>query len=84
MKHPKPKNNYLQMCYGKLKNDSPDICFTWGDECSKSDSRLLFSIFNLPLYGDMTRKTPLEELEARGYDITTIEFSIKKKTINEI
>lgn len=85
MKYPKPKDNYLQMSYGKIKdNPNPDVIYNWGDGCSKSDSRLLFYIFNHLLSTEPNEmKTPLEELENRGYDITTIEFSIKKKIVNK-
>lgn len=91
---PKAKPGELKMGYGKMPGDAPDLCFAWGDGCSKRDGNLMHYIFcgkrQRVTYGnEKVEKGPVvfdpsfvEELEARGYDITTLRFSIMKKTVN--
>ena len=78
------------MYWGKLPGDSPDVIYSWqGDSSMKIDSRLLHYCFGskhpdphtIPIFSKMNRSL-LEELEARGYDLTTLHFSITKKTAN--
>jgi hypothetical protein len=48
----------------------------------RSDSRVLYDAFCTKGYdadGNVTRPSLVEELEARGYDVTTLEFRIKRK-----
>jgi hypothetical protein len=55
----------------------------------KRDSRMLYNVFSTqspdphvaPIFSKM-KPSFIEELEARGYDITTIKFSIMKKEKN--
>ena len=63
---------------GELKfgwsND--DIVYAWGgDGASREDAHLLDLFLNKKLFD----KTLQEELISRGYDITTIKFSIRVK-----
>ena len=55
-----------------------DIGFAWGgDGATKPDSRLLYGAL---AYKDVFEgKTLVQELEARGYDLTTLRFSIRRK-----
>lgn len=55
---------------------------------SKSDGHLLHCFFSYARTSftemqDPKSKSLLDELEARGYDITTLKFSIKKKKSTE-
>lgn len=91
-RRPKLKDGELRVYYGKLPHDCPDIIFEWhGDASMKRDSRLLHFYFGSqqpdwhvqPLFSKMNLSL-LEELKDRGYDITTLKFSIMKKTIKEV
>lgn len=55
-----------------------DVGFAWGgDGASKADANLVMGVFGLvPVF---TGKTLNAELEARGYDLTTLRFSIKRR-----
>lgn len=55
-----------------------DVGFAWGgDGASKADSNLLYGALCFKsVLGD---KTLVQELEARGYDLTTMRFSIRRK-----
>ncbi len=85
MRCPRPaKPGELKALWGKLPHDAPDICYLWGGEGARScDGHLLYSMFS----GFGHRKGQhcvehdgfLKELEARGYDLTTLKFSIQKK-----
>ena len=92
---PKAKPGELKAQWGRVDGDSPDFVYAWGPGVEKADARLLHGIFGckqirlafseadraksggLPYYFD---STALEELEERGYDLTTLKFSIRKKT----
>ena len=88
---PKLKDGELRIYWGKLPHDSPDVVFSWqGDRSMKRDTALLCYHFSkrepdtsaMPIFSKMNLSL-LEELEARGYDITTLRFSIMKKPVNE-
>ena len=54
-----------------------------GNGASKNDAALImFALCDQPLYTRAGKNDPslVNELEARGYDITTLRFSIRKKT----
>lgn len=86
VKVPKQIPNTLRVTWGREDHDpNPDVMFSWGEGCQKGDSMLLhsmFSGFEHRKYGKHPAEHDgyLKELEARGYDLTTIKFSIKKKT----
>ncbi len=80
-REPKANPGELKAQYGKLKHDSPDIIYAWGDGCSSADARLLHYVMSREWYhpADGTwGDSFIKELEKRGYDITTLKFSIKK------
>ncbi|WP_374349202.1 hypothetical protein [Chitinimonas sp.] len=90
-RRPKLKDGELRVYWGKLPHDCPDVIFAWQGETSmKGDSRLLHYYlagqqpdpFVTPLFSKM-RPSLIQELEARGYDITTIEFRIRKRETAE-
>ena len=82
------KPGVLEVYWGVTKGDpTPDIIYHRGEGCAKPDGHLLYSFFGCKRERQdwQTGKTVfdqslLEELEARGYDLTTLKFSIKKKT----
>lgn len=86
---PKMKDGELRMYWGKLPHDNPDVVLSWqGDRSMKCDTALLHyvvcspkpSLTHMPLFSKMELSL-IDELIARGYDITTLKFSIQKKTI---
>ena len=86
---PKLKDGELRVHWGKLPGDTPDVIYSCqGDSSMNRDCRLLHNIlatkkpdlFAKPLFSKMNPSL-LEELESRGYDITTLRFSIMKRKI---
>ena len=89
------KPGQLLVYYGKLPHDDPDVVFAWGGAgANRRDGAYLQWALGgkrcRPVYGEERVKvggpvvfdpSVLEELEARGYDITTIQFSIMKKEV---
>lgn len=69
--------------------DSPDVCVAWGGGGSNGrDARLILNVINgermardwsKPGGPTIWERSLIKELEARGYDITTLKFSIERK-----
>ena len=88
LRKPKLKDGELRIYWGKEhRNDTPDVIFAWqGDSAMRWDTRLLHyhlgcqrpDPFKQPLFSVM-QPSLIEELTSRGYDITTLKFSIMKK-----
>lgn len=87
LRKPKMKNGELRVYWGKPEHCEPDIVLAWqGDSMMKQDTNMIYSFmcskhpdpFFKPLFGKMN-PSMIEELDARGYDITTLKFSIMKK-----
>lgn len=85
---PKLKYGELRIYWGKVPHENPDVVLAYqGDHMMKRDSNMLHSFicsqhpdpFAKPLFSKMN-PSMIEELEARGYDITTLKFSIMKKS----
>lgn len=87
LRKPKLKDGELRMYWGREPHDSPDVMLAWqGDRMMKRDTSLLH--FHLcsrhpdphakPIFSKM-EPSLIEELEARGYDLKTLKFSIMKK-----
>jgi hypothetical protein len=75
---PKAKDGELKASYGKECGDL-DIYYCWPEnECGmRADSRLLMrALEGEKIYDE---KSLRELLEERGYDITTLKFTIQKK-----
>lgn len=76
---PKAKPGELRAVWGRPDpGEPPCVCYAWGGQgADKSDSRLLMeAIEGLAVIDGH----PLaKELEARGYDLTTLRFSIRMK-----
>lgn len=84
---PKAKPGQLVARYGKVEG-CEDLCYAHGAGVDRSDARLLHSVLSNerfypsrsgPLGTYRTERSFADELEARGYDITTLRFSIEKK-----
>ena len=71
------KPGELRVYYGMADGEGPDVCFANGPGTGRPDSRLLNTAFCTTLPLDVNL---VDELQARGYDITTLRFSIRKKT----
>lgn len=88
LRRPKLKDGELRVYWGMPdRHDSPDVVLAWqGDSMMKRDAALLH--YHLcsrhpdphkhPIFSVM-QPSLIEDLQARGYDITTIKFSIMKK-----
>ena len=72
-----PKPGFLTALWGKMsRGEDPELCYAWGEGIPKCDARLL----NSALCSPYSHETSFyEELENRGYDMTTLKFSIKLK-----
>jgi hypothetical protein len=88
LRAPKMEDGELKIYWGREPHGNPDIMFAWqGDRSMKRDTRLLHYMmasqhpdpFVKPLFSKM-KPSLFEELDARGYDLSTLKFSIKKKT----
>lgn len=86
LRKPKLKDGELRVYWGRLPHDNPDVVFAWqGDSMMKRDTSLLCNMFcskqpdpfARPIFSVM-RPSLVDELKARGYDITTLKFSIQK------
>jgi len=84
--------NRLSMRWTRRKHESAelsrlvgqpgDVLYEYGDGCSKRDGSLLHSALGVRKF-DLATNTSLpsvlEELHRRGYDLTTLKFSIHKR-----
>ena len=84
----KMKDGELAMYWGRVDGDAPNVVYEWrGDSSMRCDSRLLHHMMATervdpcasPLYSKMIPSL-IDQLIDRGYDITTLKFSIMKKT----
>jgi len=68
--------------YGKLPHDEPDVIYHSGDGVPRCDRTLLHWVMGSKRPpakpGDAWERSFIEELIARGYDISTLRFSINK------
>lgn len=88
LRAPKLKTGELRIYWGREPcSRDLDVIFAGnGDQSMRADSRMLHCYiasrspdpFATPLWSKM-RPSLLEELDARGYDLTTLKFSIQKK-----
>ncbi len=78
---PVAKAGELLVKYGQEYGDR-DLYYCWppnGDGMKRDSGLLMKAIDDVKIYEDRTLR---QELELRGYDITTLKFSIKKKGIS--
>jgi hypothetical protein len=84
---PTAKPGEVKIVYGRASRyDKPDICAAWGaDGAAKSDARAVMHAltekrlgYAFPSMAVEQHPSLIEELEARGYDITTLRFTIQQ------
>jgi hypothetical protein len=76
------QDGWLTVYRGKLPGESHKPNSTIFCASNGADRRLLYSAFstrNYDEHGRLAQPSFIEELEARGYDIETLEFRIKRK-----
>ena len=75
------------MYWGREQHGNPEVMLAYqGDRTMRQDLNLLFAVVftqqpdpNVtPLFSKM-RPSLIEELKSRGYDLSTLKFSIMKK-----
>ena len=90
LRKPKLKDGELMVYWGRLPHDNPDVIYAWqGDASMKRDSAALHYYLGCkrpdpqvtPIFSKML-PSMIEDLESRGYDITTLKFSIMKKQVD--
>lgn len=95
-RQPKAKPGELKAQWGKLRHNNPDLCYVWGEGTHSADGHFLHHIlcsdrlahdWDAPSDASrlsLTKYEPsfVKELESRGYDITTLRFSIQKKPVS--
>ena len=88
MRRPTVKPGELHVWYGRLDGDAPDVIFANGDGVPRCDRALLNYAFcskrmafdSTPgVRGYVFEPGFIEELEKRGYDLSTLRFRIRKK-----
>lgn len=77
-RRPKMKEGELKVYWGRVeRGEEPSLVYSWqGDRTMKRDTSYLAREFEGLLDKD---DAIVKELERRGYDITTLKFSIMKK-----
>jgi hypothetical protein len=87
-RRPTPPSGILKMYWGLDEDgEGPDLVVAWGDGVAKGNAHLISQAFNserMTLNMANPREHTWErslakELEARGFDLSTLTFSIKKK-----
>ena len=73
------KPGVLAAYYAKLKYDRPDVVLHNEAPARRCDAHFLHSVLNTARYDCFGKREPsiIEELVNRGYDLTTLNFSIK-------
>ena len=74
---PKHKDGTIDVYWNEQEDD---LGITWGKGVPKCDVNMLFNWFFTDILGvDKGDMPVIEELRRRGYDVTTLRMSIKKK-----
>lgn len=79
------KDGQIKVGWGREPHETPDICYAWGNGVPKGDANMVMhALSSERLRPTLTgnpqwEKSILDELEERGYDLTTLKFSIQKK-----
>lgn len=81
-RQPPMRDGVLDIYYGFADGDGPDVCVKSGHGAGGSPNRhMVLDIFCGEHYDwdGKKRTSAIEELDARGFDISTLKFSIKMK-----
>jgi hypothetical protein len=85
---PVAKPGEIKIVYGKAERyDAPDLCVAWGTGADmKCTGSLMMHVLTekrlrhkFPTGGTEYVPSLIEELEARGFDITTLRITIQRK-----
>lgn len=81
---PRPKAGQISLKWGKMEYMDPDLVVAGGKGTARADRSLVMSAFTSmsppgPL-GSKWDPSFAEELHRRGYDLTTLEFRISKRS----
>lgn len=85
---PTPKDDTLIVAWGRTDSYSaPSLVYVYPNRDIKCDSRVVMEALEGPRHEHSFETYPnmktipslIEELESRGYDITTLRLTIKKK-----
>ncbi len=85
---PTAKPGEIKIVYGRIdRHNNPDLCVAWGSgtDMKCTGSLMMHAITEktlrakFPGPGHEYQPSLIEELEARGFDITTLRFSVMKK-----
>lgn len=89
-RRPKVIEGQIKMQKGKVDGDV-DMCIFFGDGTPRCDRTLVMSaLCSERQFTDLSTMRPkfepslIDELEARGYDMDTLQFSIKRKEAPEL
>ena len=77
---PVAKEGQLMAKWGRPEQgEPPEIVYAWGGAgaCKRDAGILMRALGGLEV---IDGKTPAQELEARGYDLSTLKFTIEHKT----
>lgn len=84
-RRPKVVEGQIKMQKGKIDGDV-DMCIFYGDNVPRCDRALVMNVLcseRMRLNFSSMKYEPdpslIDELEARGYDLDTLQFSIKRK-----
>lgn len=88
---PQPKDDTLIVSWGRADQFSaPSLVYVYPNRDIKCDTRVVMDALEGPRYGytfeafGVLKEQPslIAELEARGYDITTLKLTIEKKKVD--
>lgn len=80
-RRPPQREGRISFWYGRDEAGDMGQCFQWGTGASKRDANFIANAlyFEKGIPGSEGNRTFVKELEHRGYDLTTLRFSIDKK-----
>lgn len=76
---PRAKPGELKAQWGDSREQGEDIYLAHGEGIHRSDAHLLYGALCTTYGSALVERSLIDELERRGYDITTLKFSIQKK-----
>jgi hypothetical protein len=86
-RRPSRRDGKLDVWFGKIDGDGPDMCVQSGNGCGGSSTRgyVLGLFCNKQVYAGSPGWADafLEEMDKRGFDVSTLRFSISLKNVNQ-
>ena len=81
LRNPVAKLGELKAAWGRVeRGDTPSLVYAYGaGGAGKPDARILSTALEELIV--FNGKSLIEELEVRGYDLTTLKFSIQQKVV---